>query len=206
MTIFGYQHGRDASVCAQVGRHAEPDRRGRCFMCGEQIVTRTEHNVVISARTKERVDRTAFIDWAEGRLTEQRRSYGVRATLEWPRIRFEDVIERVDREIAEIPEAVEAKRVNVEAMERGVGPGLHFPAIAEWLTDERKAYVREIRMAGCSLRAAASATYERFGGGPWWPDYNQLAGMDLCELAGVGDDSPEIEQRWKELFPEHDDA
>lgn len=28
------QSGRSPDVCAQNG-HAEPDRRGRCFMCGE---------------------------------------------------------------------------------------------------------------------------------------------------------------------------
>lgn len=29
--------GRDPSVCEQRGGHAEPDRRGRCFMCGTKL-------------------------------------------------------------------------------------------------------------------------------------------------------------------------
>lgn len=31
--------GRSAAVCAANGRHAEPDPRGRCFMCGEPLPT-----------------------------------------------------------------------------------------------------------------------------------------------------------------------
>lgn len=82
------------------------------------------------------------------------------------------------------------------------GEGLHFPAIADWMTDERRAFIREVRLRdGFSLRATASACFDQFGGGPWSPDWNQLAGMDLCELAGVDDDSPDMNA--PEWHPSH---
>lgn len=61
---------------------------------------------------------------------------------------------------------------------------LHFQGIVEWATPTRLDVVRLLRLRyECSLRAIADRMHEPDA--PWTPSWNQLAGEDLCRLAGV---------------------
>lgn len=156
------QTGRSPDVCAKVG-HAEPNRHGKCFMCGTQLVPKnSEWN---------RVDKDAPLPSASELIARLER-----ALLPKPSD-FDAVVKQI-----EVIEHV--KKLNVDALARGVGAELNMPAIAEWADEKKLNLVREFRDGGgCSLRELAYSMYEP--GAPWEPPSNQLAGMDLCVLAGI---------------------
>lgn len=64
-----------------------------------------------------------------------------------------------------------------------------FPGVRGWLSRSRAKRIRTWRGTGhdvrCSWRAIAQMAHDRWGPDtPWgWPEWNQLAGVDLCDEA-----------------------